>query len=81
LQRPIQIHGIQCDISNKADCDSLVERVLAIHGRIDCLVNSAGIVRSTAILDIAPEELDQMLSVNLKGAFYLCQSMLKVFQK
>jgi NAD(P)-dependent dehydrogenase (short-subunit alcohol dehydrogenase family) len=81
LQRPIQVHGIQCDISNKADCDSLVERVLALHGRVDCLVNSAGIVRSTAILDIAPDELDMMLSVNLKGAFFLCQSVLKVFQQ
>jgi NAD(P)-dependent dehydrogenase (short-subunit alcohol dehydrogenase family) len=81
LQLPVQVHGIQCDISNKADCDSLVERVLAIHGRIDCLVNSAGIVRSTAILDISPEELDRMLSVNLKGAFFLCQSVLKVFQQ
>jgi NAD(P)-dependent dehydrogenase (short-subunit alcohol dehydrogenase family) len=81
LQRPIQVHGIQCDISKKNDCDSLVERVMAIHGRIDCLVNSAGIVRSTAILDITPNELDLMLSVNLKGAFFLCQSVLKVFQQ
>jgi NAD(P)-dependent dehydrogenase (short-subunit alcohol dehydrogenase family) len=81
LQRPIEVHGIQCDISNKADCDSLVAQVLKIHGRIDCLVNSAGIVRSTAILDITPDELDQMLSVNLKGAFFLCQSVLKVFQQ
>jgi NAD(P)-dependent dehydrogenase (short-subunit alcohol dehydrogenase family) len=81
LQQPIQVHGIQCDISNKVDCDSLVERVLALHGRVDCLVNSAGIVRSTAILDIAPDELDMMLSVNLKGAFFLCQSVLKVFQQ
>jgi NAD(P)-dependent dehydrogenase (short-subunit alcohol dehydrogenase family) len=81
LQRPIQVHGIQCDISNKADCDSLVERVLALHGRVDCLVNSAGIVRSTAILDITPDELDLMLSVNLKGAFFLCQSVLKIFQQ
>jgi NAD(P)-dependent dehydrogenase (short-subunit alcohol dehydrogenase family) len=81
LQRPIEVHGIQCDISNKADCDSLVAQVLKIHGRIDCLVNSAGIVRSTAILDITPDELDLMLSVNLKGAFFLCQSVLKVFQQ
>jgi NAD(P)-dependent dehydrogenase (short-subunit alcohol dehydrogenase family) len=81
LQRPIAVHGIQCDISNKADCDSLVAQVLKIHGRIDCLVNSAGIVRSTAILDITPDELDLMLSVNLKGAFFLCQSVLKVFQQ
>jgi NAD(P)-dependent dehydrogenase (short-subunit alcohol dehydrogenase family) len=81
LQRPIQVHGIQCDISKKTDCDSLIEQVLALHGRIDCLVNSAGIVRSTAILDITPDELDLMLSVNLKGAFFLCQSVLKVFQQ
>jgi NAD(P)-dependent dehydrogenase (short-subunit alcohol dehydrogenase family) len=81
LQRPIQVDGIQCDISNKADCDSLVERVIALHGRVDCLVNSAGIVRSTGILDITPEELETMLSVNLKGAFFLCQSVLKVFQQ
>jgi NAD(P)-dependent dehydrogenase (short-subunit alcohol dehydrogenase family) len=81
LQRPIQVDGIRCDISHKADCDSLVEQVLALHGRVDCLVNSAGIVRSTAILDITPEELETMLSVNLKGAFFLCQSVLKVFQQ
>jgi NAD(P)-dependent dehydrogenase (short-subunit alcohol dehydrogenase family) len=81
LKRPIQVHGIQCDISSKAACDSLVERVVALHGRVDCLVNSAGIVRSTAILDITPKELDTMLSVNLKGAFYLCQSVLKFFQQ
>jgi NAD(P)-dependent dehydrogenase (short-subunit alcohol dehydrogenase family) len=81
LNQPIQVHGVQCDISNKSECDSLIEQVLAIHGRVDCLVNSAGIVRSTAILDITPEELDKMLSVNLKGAFFLCQSVLKVFQQ
>jgi NAD(P)-dependent dehydrogenase (short-subunit alcohol dehydrogenase family) len=81
LQRPIKVHGIKCDISSKADCDSLVDQVLALHGRIDCLVNSAGIVRSTAILDITPEELETMLSVNLKGAFFLCQSVLKIFQQ
>jgi NAD(P)-dependent dehydrogenase (short-subunit alcohol dehydrogenase family) len=80
-QRPIKVHGIQCDISNKSDCDYLVKQVLALHGRIDCLVNSAGIVRSTAILDITPEELETMLSVNLKGAFFLCQSVLNVFRQ
>jgi NAD(P)-dependent dehydrogenase (short-subunit alcohol dehydrogenase family) len=81
LQRNVEIHGFECDISSKASCESLVEKVLAQHGRIDCLVNSAGIVRSTPILDISPDELDLMFSVNLKGAFYLCQSVLKIFQQ
>jgi NAD(P)-dependent dehydrogenase (short-subunit alcohol dehydrogenase family) len=50
-----------------------------LHGGIDCLVNSAGIVKTQSILDIAPKDLGAMLDVNLKGAFYLCQSVLRVF--
>ena len=57
----------------------MVREVLAVHGTIDCMVNSAGIVRSQPILEISNQELDKMLDINLKGAFYLCQSVLKVF--
>jgi NAD(P)-dependent dehydrogenase (short-subunit alcohol dehydrogenase family) len=56
-----------------------VSKVLALHGTIDCLVNSAGIVRSQPILEINEQELDLMFDINLKGAFFLCQSVLKVF--
>lgn len=80
LQRPASVHGIRCDISSAQDCDVMASQVVALHGTIDCLVNSAGIVRSQALLDIDPAALEQMLSVNLKGAFFLCQSVLKVFQ-
>jgi NAD(P)-dependent dehydrogenase (short-subunit alcohol dehydrogenase family) len=81
LQRTIDISGFQCDISSKPACELLVQQVLSKYHRIDCLVNSAGIVKATPLLDISPEELDLMLSVNLKGAFYLCQSVLTVFQQ
>jgi NAD(P)-dependent dehydrogenase (short-subunit alcohol dehydrogenase family) len=43
------------------------------------LVNSAGIVRSKPILELSEKELDQMFDINLKGAFFICQSVLKVF--
>jgi NAD(P)-dependent dehydrogenase (short-subunit alcohol dehydrogenase family) len=79
LQRAVEVHGLRCDISRPEDCDQVVRQVVALHGRIDCLVNSAGIVRSESLLNIGPEDLDLMLAVNLKGAFYLCQSVLKVF--
>ena len=79
LQRPISIHGFRCDISKSEDCEQVVCQVLDLHGTIDCLVNSAGIVRTQPLLDIAGRDLDIMLDVNLKGAFYLCQSVLKVF--
>ncbi len=75
----VSLHGIRCDVSSPEDCDQAVSQILQIHGTMDCLVNSAGIVRSKPILDIQPAELDLMLDINLKGAFYLCQSVLKVF--
>jgi NAD(P)-dependent dehydrogenase (short-subunit alcohol dehydrogenase family) len=79
LHRPVTLHGLCCDISRPEACEAMVQEVVALHGAVDCLVNSAGIVRSQPLLDISPAELDRMLDVNLKGTFYLCQSVLKVF--
>jgi NAD(P)-dependent dehydrogenase (short-subunit alcohol dehydrogenase family) len=79
MQRPVTVHGLRCDISRADDCEQTVRGVLDLHGRIDCLVNSAAIVRSQPFLDIGPDDLDLMFGVNLKGAFLLCQSVLKVF--
>lgn len=79
MQKPIVIQGVRCDVSKPEDCESMVREVLALHTTIDCLVNSAGIVRSQPILEITEQELDLMFDINLKGAFYLCQSVLKVF--
>jgi NAD(P)-dependent dehydrogenase (short-subunit alcohol dehydrogenase family) len=79
LNRPAVVHGLRCDISKADDCEQLVRSVVDLHGTIDCLVNSAGIVRTQSLLDISGKDLDIMLDVNLKGAFHLCQSVLKVF--
>lgn len=79
IQKPVSVDGVQCDISKPEDCEALVRKVLDMHGTIDCLVNSAGIVRSLPILEITGKDLDQMFDINLKGAFFLCQSVLKVF--
>jgi NAD(P)-dependent dehydrogenase (short-subunit alcohol dehydrogenase family) len=81
LQRPVTIHGLRCDISQADDCEAVVQEVVRLHGSLDCLVNSAGIVKTQSLLDIAPQDLGVMLDVNLKGAFYLCQSALRVFVK
>jgi NAD(P)-dependent dehydrogenase (short-subunit alcohol dehydrogenase family) len=79
VKRPVSVHGLRCDISKAEDCDKLISDVIELHGTVDCLVNSAGIVRSKPILEINEKELDLMFDINLKGAFFLCQSVLKVF--
>jgi NAD(P)-dependent dehydrogenase (short-subunit alcohol dehydrogenase family) len=79
LGYPASIQGFRCDISKPDECDELIRKVVEIHGTIDCLVNSAGIVRSKPFLEIAPHELDLMFDINLKGTVYICQSVLKIF--
>lgn len=79
LKRQVTVHGFRCDISQSEDCEQMIQSVLNLHGTIDCLVNSAGIVRTRPMLEIESKELDLMLDINLKGTFNLCQSVLKVF--
>jgi NAD(P)-dependent dehydrogenase (short-subunit alcohol dehydrogenase family) len=78
LQTGVTVHGVQCDISKSDDCRRMVADVLAIHGSIDALVNSAGIVKPQSLLDIEEKDLDAMLNVNLKGAFNVSQAVLRV---
>ncbi len=59
------------DVSVRSDCDALVERAAALFERVDILVNNAGIVHGAEFLDLAEEDFDRVLRVNLKGAF-LC---------
>lgn len=68
-----------CDITGPDDCKRLIQDVAARHGRIDCVVNCAGVVETRSTLEIDPASLETMLAVNLKGAFNLNQAALKQF--
>src|ERR1700675_737644 len=52
LGRTVSVHGFRCDISKAEDCEQMVRQVVELHGTLDCLVNSAGIVRTQSLLDI-----------------------------
>ncbi|HVG04129.1 MAG TPA: SDR family NAD(P)-dependent oxidoreductase [Burkholderiaceae bacterium] len=59
------------DIGAASDCTALIECAVARFERIDIVINNAGIVHSAEFLDLAEEDFDRVLRVNLKGAF-LC---------
>ncbi len=61
------------EASSKAELESLREAVLRRSGRIDIVVNGAGINSATPFFDITEEELDRIVRVNLKGVFLGCQ--------
>ncbi len=68
---------VKADISEKRGAESVVEAALKQFGRLDILVQNAGIYPWTLIENIAAEEWDRVLAVNLKGTFLAAQAALK----
>ena len=68
---------IKADVSKKEDVESIVTITENNFGKIDILVNCAGICQIRNIEDITEQEWDKVMSVNLKGTFLMCQSVLK----
>ena len=65
-----------CDVSDEKAIEKTVNEIAAHFGKIDVLVNSAGILSSTKIPDIQREEWDRILGVNLSGSFFMVQKAL-----
>jgi NAD(P)-dependent dehydrogenase (short-subunit alcohol dehydrogenase family) len=68
-------HGkfFSCDTTSKAGLQKLLADVLAKFGHVDILVNGAGVNSPTPFFDIAEEEFDKIITVNLKGLMLACQ--------
>ena len=65
---------IPCDTGDAAQARALIEQTVARHGRIDVLVNNAGIFTIADFLDVTEEDFDRVLRTNLKGYFLVGQA-------
>jgi NAD(P)-dependent dehydrogenase (short-subunit alcohol dehydrogenase family) len=63
------------DVSNAKGVKRIFDEILANYGRVDILINNAGIVSAQAFLDANEEDWDRMMNINLKGAFNTCRSV------
>ncbi|AOS80068.1 MULTISPECIES: SDR family NAD(P)-dependent oxidoreductase [Hydrogenophaga] len=75
LARELGGQFIACDVGDKAQVDALVAAALEEAGRIDVLVNNAGIFKAADFLEISEADFDAVLRVNLKGAFLMAQAV------
>jgi glucose 1-dehydrogenase len=69
-----QATPLRCDVSMAEDVAATLAATLKAYGRIDVLVNNAGILDDAPFLDLSVEELDRVLGVNLRGAFLMAQA-------
>jgi 3-oxoacyl-[acyl-carrier protein] reductase len=69
--------AVRLDVTDRASVEAAVARVLERHGRLDCLVNNAGITRDNLLLRMKREEWQQVLDTNLTGVFHCTQAALK----
>jgi len=70
--------AIALDVADPRALERAAAAAVDAHGRLDILVNAAGIVSRSAALDVTPEEWHRVLDVNLGGTFFACQAAARV---
>ncbi|MHC2464770.1 SDR family NAD(P)-dependent oxidoreductase [Bradyrhizobium embrapense] len=69
-----RLRAVEADVSKRADVDRIVATAVKEFGRLDVMVNNAGVARNRDFLDISEAEFDDVMGINLKGAFFGVQA-------
>ena len=72
-----EAHFVRCDVADVTEVRAAVDRTVELLGRVDCLVNSAGLTTRGSLLDTTPELFDQHVAVNTRGPFFLMQAAVR----
>lgn len=76
-----QALGVQADVSVTSDVERLIDSVKERFGRVDILINNAGVTRDGLILRMKDDDWDTVLDVNLKGAFLCTRAVAKLMTR
>jgi gluconate 5-dehydrogenase len=73
----VEVLALACDVKDKASVQAVVEETLARFGRIDILLNNAGVSWGAPVEEMTLEQWDKVLATNLTGTFLFCQAVSK----
>ncbi|AST58952.1 3-oxoacyl-(acyl-carrier-protein) reductase [Thermoanaerobacterium thermosaccharolyticum] len=77
----VDAYAVKCDISEYREVEKMVDDIIKRYGNIDVVVNNAGITRDNLILRMSEEDWDNVLNINLKGAFNVIKFVSKYMIK
>lgn len=75
------VESIFCDVRDSSSCGAMVEYTLGVAGRLDVLVNSAGVWVEGPTEITSDADWDQLMNVNLRGVFYCCRAAIPALKQ
>ena len=86
LKNEIESYNVKCfavqgDVSNSEDCENITKQVINEFGKIDVLVNNAGITKDMLFMRMKQEDFKQVIDVNLIGTFNMCKNVSQYMMK
>ena len=72
---------LKADVSNKEEVEELVKKAIDKFGKIDVLVNNAGITKDNLLMRMSEEEFDKVIEINLKGTYLVTKAVTKYMMK
>ena len=80
-KKNVETLGVKGNVAALADCEKLVDASLDKFGRIDILINNAGITRDNLLMRMSDDEWDSVIAVNLKGVFNCTKAAIRPMMK
>ena len=86
LKKELEANGgkaliVKADVTNPEQIENLVKTAIETFGKIDVLVNNAGITKDNLLMRMSEEEFDKVIEVNLKGTFLMTKAVTKYMMK
>jgi 3-oxoacyl-[acyl-carrier protein] reductase len=72
---------LKCDVSSRKEVEDTIDKTLEAFGRLDVLVNNAGLLKSFSIEDTTDELIDATLDINIKGVLYAIRAVTPIMKK
>ncbi len=80
LKSGFNVIALAGDVANSNDVSNVVNQTVSRYGRIDILINNAGVLKPTKVIDINENEWDFVIDVNLKGTFLFSKAVISIMK-